>query len=259
MSSEWIVETGADALVSTRVTQFPYYDQVLGRPNWEGHKILDFGGNHGGFLVGAGDRVNHDDYWCMDIVRAALDAGRRQFPQGHFIHYDRYNSEYNPSGTRNLQIPDCGLNYDFILAFSVFTHIHRSELLELVEQLRRMLEPNGVLAFTFTDPSYDTGLSIFPSGRYMTSLLVALKDIYPSLDVEDTLERASQSNWSILIDDKLWVEPDDDLCQQNRQGRELESYCAYYRVEYMASLFPEAKILPPVNEEWQHCGVLGKS
>ena len=56
--------------LSTRQTQFSYFDQMLGGPVWKGRKVLDFGGNVGGFLAGAGDHVDHDDYWCLDLTRA---------------------------------------------------------------------------------------------------------------------------------------------------------------------------------------------
>ena len=54
-------------LVSTRLTQFPYFDELLGRPVWKCRKILDFGGNVGTFLASAGDNVDHEDYWCIDL------------------------------------------------------------------------------------------------------------------------------------------------------------------------------------------------
>ncbi len=247
------------AFISTRISQFSYFDQLLCKPVWKGHKILDFGGSRGGFLVGAGNRVNHQDYWCVDIVQAALDEGRRQFPRAHFLHYDRYNSEFNPSGVRYQPVPDCGVRFDFILAFSVFTHIHQKEIRELVEQLRRLLRLNGILAFTFTDPNYDTGLSIFPSGQYIRRLLKMLQGKFPSLDSEVIIERACQSNWSVLIDDTLYVEPDDDRCHQERQGKPGESYCAFYAADYMASLFPDGEIRLPVRAEWQHCCILRNS
>jgi SAM-dependent methyltransferase len=256
--ASWPIEQGRMALVSTRVTQFPYYDQVLGQPDWRGRKILDFGGNNGGFLAGAGTRIDHGDYWCMDITQEALRDGRRRYPKAHFVHYNRYHSEYNPEGARYEPVPDCGLHFDFILPFSVFTHTHRSELVELVAQLRKMLAPGGRLAFTFTDPSYDTGSPSFPSGRYMLKLLKVLKRTYSSLDVETTYQKACQAKWAVLIDDELWVEPGGNLCQQVRIGRSFESYCAYYSADYMASLFPDAEILSPTGEEWQHCCILGR-
>jgi hypothetical protein len=39
-------------------------------------------------------------------------------------------------------------------------------------------------------------------------------------------------------------------------GKPLESYCSFFTVDYMASLFPDATIHPPVTPEWQHCSVV---
>src|SRR6266853_4657631 len=144
--------------LSTRQTQFSYFNQMLAGPAWKGKRILDFGGNVGGFLVSAGDHVDHGDYWCLDLTQAAIDEGQRSFPRAHFVYYDRYSSYFNLKGVRNLPVPDLGLKFDIILAFSVFTHTHRKEMLELVEQLRSMLVSQGVFAFTFCDPFYDSSL-----------------------------------------------------------------------------------------------------
>ncbi len=58
--------------MSTRRTQFPYFNELLGRPVWKGRKILDFGGNIGTFLESAGESVDHADYWCVDINPAVV-------------------------------------------------------------------------------------------------------------------------------------------------------------------------------------------
>ena len=63
--------------LSMRQTQFSYFDRLLEGPVWNGRKVLDFGGNVGGFLAGASDHVDHDDYWCLDSTQAALDEGRQ--------------------------------------------------------------------------------------------------------------------------------------------------------------------------------------
>ena len=102
-------------LVSTRLTQFPYFDELLGHPVWKGRKILDFGGNVGTFLASAGDNVNHEDYWCIDINPAVVAQGRLTYPRAHFVHFNRYSSQYNPYGKRNQPIPDCGVKFDIIL------------------------------------------------------------------------------------------------------------------------------------------------
>ena len=218
--------------VSGRETQFSYFDQMLESPVWKGGKTLDFGGNIGGFLVGAGNHVDHDDYWCFDLTRGAIEQGRRKFPRAHFVHYNRYSSYFNPDGIRHLPIPDLGVKFDIILAFSVFTHTHRSEMLELVGQLRGMLAPSGVFAFTFCDPGYDTSLSApeLPSGTHVRKILEWEQAKNPSLEIEGMVERARQSKWCLLIDDELYVEPGDELCHQERSGRAGESYCSYFTV-----------------------------
>ena len=243
--------------LSIRQTQFSYFDQVLEDPVWKGRKILDFGGNVGGFLVGAGDHVDHEDYWCLDLTQAAIDEGRRNFPRAHFVFYDRYSSYFNPNGGRNLPVPDLGLKFDIILAFSVFTHAHRKEMLELVEQLRSMLAPQGVFAFTFSDPGYDRSLCdpSLPPGTGVVRMFEWQQE-GPSPQIEGMALAALHPTWCVEVNDELYVEPGSELCQQERWGKPDESYCSYFTPDYMASLFPGATVLPPVSPEWQHCCIL---
>jgi SAM-dependent methyltransferase len=247
--------------VSIRETQFCYFHEVLEDPDWKGSQLLDFGGNIGGFLVGAGDRVNHEDYWCLDLNQDVIEQGGCKFPYAHFCHYNRYSSQYNPHGIRNLPIPDLGLEFDIIVAFSVFTHTHRNEMLELVDQLRSKLATPGVLAFTFTDPSYDRSISDpkLPSGSDVRKILTWQQAAKPSLEIEDLVETARQSTWCLLVDDELHVEPSRELSNQEHQGRPWESYCSYFTVDYMRALFPYAEVVPPVSPEWQHCCILKKT
>ena len=206
--------------ISTRVKQFSYFDHQLGNPIWKDRKILDYGDNVGGFLDGSGDHVNHDDYWCLDVSQLSNEEGSRRFPQAHFVHNDRYSSEYNPTGVHYLSLPDCGVKFDFILAFSVFTHTHQQEMLALVEQLRRMMNPQGVIAFTFCDRSYRRALSnlSLPPGTEVRKQLEFQKAKDPSRETKDMVERAGQSNWCPLIDDTLYVEPSTNRCHQKRSS-----------------------------------------
>lgn len=239
-------------LVSTRRTQFSYFDRQLGSPVWKGRRILDFGGNVGSFLVGGGDHIDHEDYWCIDLNPAVIEEGRRIYPRAHFMHYNRYSSQYNPNGVRYLPVPDCGVEFDIILAFSVFTHTDRSEMVELVGALRSMLTRDGVLAFTFSDPHYDRS----QSDPYAEPGASGVKAHFVSRNGGETVE---QAQWYVRIDDDLYVEPGDHLCHQTRVGKPLESYLSYFTAEYVGSLFPGSRVLPPVSPEWQHCCVLKKT
>jgi SAM-dependent methyltransferase len=144
------VNTFSWNLVSTRLTQFPYFDELLGRPVWKGRKILDFGGNVGTFLESAGDNVDHENYWCVDLNPAVIAHGRSRYPRAHFVHFNRYSSQYNPHGIRHLPVPDCGgVEFDFILAFSVFTHVDQKESRE---------EAHGARACQLEIPAVSEGL-----------------------------------------------------------------------------------------------------
>lgn len=243
--------------ISKRQTQFSYFDQLLEGWDWSGKRILDFGGNVGGFLVGAGDHIDHDDYWCLDPTQDAIERGRSEFPRAHFVFYNRYSSYFNPNGIRNLPVPDLGLKFDIILAFSVFTHTHRNEMLELVEQLRRMLAPQGVLAFTFFDPDYDQSLSdpTLPAGSGVIDMFEPGPAGTGSLEIEAADERQLHAKWCLFVADELYVEPGKELCQQER-AKPGESYCAYFTSAYMKSLFPGATVISPLSSEWQHACIL---
>jgi len=235
--------------ISQRQNQFLYFDELLDHPVWKGSKVLDFGGNVGGFLAGAGDKVDHDDYWCLDVTKAAIEEGQQSFPRAHFVHFNRYSSYFNPDGVPYLTVPDLGLKFDFILAFSVFTHTHEREMLELVRQLRSNLAPEGVLAFTFSDPQYDKSLSN-PELPPRTGILCQFDE------TSDDPRGKMHLGWCVVIDEQVVMEPGDEYCQQKRRGRPGESYCSYFTSSYMTSLFPGAKIRPPVAREWQHCCIL---
>lgn len=235
-------------LVSTRLTQFPYFDELLGHPEWKGRKILDFGGNVGTFLAGAGDKVDHQDYWCIDINPAVVEQGRLTYPRAHFVHFNRYSPQYNPYGKRNQPLPDCGVKFDIILAFSVFTHVDKKEMVELVGALRRMLASDGVLAFTFFEPKFDRSMSDPSLPRGST----VLRNLGP----RGQHEIVKRARWFVLIDDTLYIEPGDALNHQTRRGKPHESYCSFFTAAFVKSLFPGGIIREPVCREWQHCCIL---
>jgi hypothetical protein len=124
-----------------------------------------------------------------------------------------------------------------------------------------MLSPAGVLAFTFTDARYDRSLSDLelPAGSDVRKMLERNRMKNTSRDIDQIVQRAYEAKWCLLIDEELYVEPGDEFSHQQRRGQPDESYCTYYAVDYMASLFPDAKVHPPVSPEWQHCCLFRKT
>jgi hypothetical protein len=215
-----------------KATQFAYFDKQLGHPNWRGKRVLDFGGNKGNLLLDPACTIRHQDYYCLDVIGEAIEEGRKTFPDANFIHYDRYNCSFNPEGVRELPVPDLGVEFDFILAYSVFTHTTFEEMKELVAQLQQR---GRTVAFTFIDPQWNGNL------RWR------LEKHNPQDRVETLLSREMQ--WCSLVNGtELYV---------NSSGvfdfQDCMTYNVYYTEDFMRAQFPNATIEKPVNGEMQHC------
>ncbi len=219
--------------------QFAYFDAQLDQPDWREKRVLDFGGNKGNLLLDPACTIRHENYFCIDVIREAIEEGRKTFPEAKFFHYDRYNCSFNPEGVVDQPAPDLGVEFDFILAYSVFTHTAWEETKELVNQLRARLAPHGVLAFTFIDPHWESGL------RWRL-------EKYNSADrVEELLEKTRDADWCSLVNGTelyvnsagLWDEAPENCI----------TYNVYYTEDFLREQFPGAKIKRPVNGEMQHC------
>jgi SAM-dependent methyltransferase len=224
-------------------TQFAYFDEQLDHPQWNGKLLLDFGGNKGNLLLDPSCWIRQEDYYCLDVVNEAIEEGRRNFPDAHWFRYDRYNRSFNPEGVRDLPVPDLGVRFDFILAYSVFTHTTFDEMKDLVAQLEAFLAPAGTLAFTFIDPHWRSNL------RWRLEKSNAA-------NVDELIEEADKADWCSLINgSELFVNSsgpwalNPDSCA---------TYNVYYSEQFLRREFPRAAIGAPVNDEMQHCVILRK-
>jgi methyltransferase family protein len=227
-------------------TQFAYFDQQLDRPDWAGELVLDFGGNKGNLLCDPSCTIARANYYCVDVIGEAIEEGRRTFPDAHWIHYDRYNRSFNPGGVRDLPVPDLGLRFDFILAYSVFTHTTFEETRDLLVQLEALLAPAGSLAFTFVDPNWNRNLEWrVQKGRGLDGLAV-----------EGLLAKAKDAEWCSLVNGhELYVNSSGPW---NLSSEMCATYNVYYTEKFLRQQFPRADVRAPVNNEMQHCAILRK-
>lgn len=225
-----------------KATQFAYFDRQLDHPDWRGKRVLDFGGNKGNLLLDPACTIRHDDYYCLDVIGDAIGEGRKNFPEAHFLHYDRYNCSFNPEGVRDLPVPDLGVEFDFILAYSVFTHTTFAEMQELIEQLQQRLAPGGALAFTFIDPHWNDNL------RWR------LVKRNPAERVGTLLAQSRDAQWCALVNGiELYVESSGVF---DFQAQDCVTYNVYYTEDFMNEQFPDGTIKKPVVDEMQHCCIL---
>ena len=242
--------------LSTKTGQFTYFSLQLGNSDWRGKYVLDFGGNVGNMLRDPNSTIDEDRYWCVDVVRESIESGKVAFPRARWVFYDRYCFFFNPQGNSHLKLPEIAQSFDYIVAYSVFTNTSRTDMLELVEQLKRLLSAGGALAFTFIDPHYRSWPGQYDGNNLRWRLereifLENEKGNTLDLDVDDLIERARHAPWFVLVNgEDLYLETEVMRVYEPDQQR---TYHTFYSVEYMRSLFPEATILPPANDEMQHC------
>jgi SAM-dependent methyltransferase len=253
--------------------QFSYFDTQLGHPDWRGKVVLDFGGNQGNLLDHPESPIGERDYWCLDVSQDALRAGQRRHPEAHWVFYDRYNFQYNPTGIAGLPIPDLHQAFDLILAYSVFTHLPSREALDLIGCLEGQLSAGGRLAFTFLDPHYEpdyrdgdsSPVECFyrvPSrqreigpGRNLEWRLRRRGDFNAVLDVDAMSERGKRARWCTLANEELYVDQDGPATPPAKCGNLYE---VFYTAHFLESLFPGAEIRPPVKPSRHHCCIIRK-
>ncbi len=227
-------------------TQFAYFDEQLDHPDWSDKLVLDFGGNKGNLLRDPSCVIAHENYYCLDVIGDAIEEGRRAFPDARFVHYDRYNRSFNPEGVVDLTVPDPGVRFDFILAYSVFTHTMFEEMKELVAQLEALLAPGGRLAFTFIDPHWNANLEwrMRRGGGLGGSR------------AGDALAQAEAADWCALVNGtELYVNSSGPW---NLSAETCATYNVFYTERFLRREFPRAEVRPPVNDEMQHCAILRK-
>jgi SAM-dependent methyltransferase len=226
-----------------KATQFAYFNEQLDHPEWRDKLVLDFGGNKGNLLLDANCTISHANYYCLDVIRDAVETGRETFPDAHWFYYDRYNRSFNPEGVIDLPVPDLGVRFDFILAYSVFTHTTFEEMKDHVAQLQTLLAPGGTLAFTFIDP------------HYRENLRWRLEKSRAS-DIERLVDEAAQADWCSLVNGaELYVNNNGPW---SIDSQNCATYNVFYSEQFFRRVFPRARVEPPVNGEMQHCAILRK-
>jgi hypothetical protein len=144
----------------------------------------------------------------------------------------------------------------------VFTNTPETDMLELVDQLEGLVAKNGALAFTFIDPNYFSWPGEYDGDNFEWRLdreiqLESERGNTLNLDKENLKKRVRDANWFMFVNaNDLYIESED----LRSYPREEQQTCHTFHTEkYMKTLFPRATILPPVNDEMQHCCVIRKS
>ncbi|HKE59531.1 MAG TPA: class I SAM-dependent methyltransferase [Pyrinomonadaceae bacterium] len=229
---------------------------------WSGKDVLDFGGNIGNILRDPAATIDEERYWCLDVVKDSIEHGKVSFPKAHWRFYNRYSFFFNPHGVPQLPLPDLGQKFDYIVAYSVFSNTTPTDMLQLVKQLEGLLTSDGTLAFTFIDPYHFSWPGQYRGNNFQwrldRELELAQEGGYDlNLDTAGLTKKAQNADWLLLVNaDDLYIETE----ELHPYEPDAQRTChAFYTPRFMKNLFPKATILPPVNNEMQHCCVIRKS
>jgi SAM-dependent methyltransferase len=245
-----VAEQRARQSLSGSRGRFHYFDQQLDYPDWSGKVVLDFGGNEGTVLLDHNCQIRPENYYCVDVLKDALEVGRKRFPQAHWIHFDCYNRSFNPKGVVGLKLPDLDIKFEYILAFSVFTHTTLEEMHSLVDGLQSRLAPGGALAFTFMDPHYTPAYDAYGVNNLRWRLENANRGERPSL-IDKLVKQSYGAAWlSVVNDSELFVNSN-GVWPNGTQT--CKNYEVFYTVEFLQREFPRAVIRPPSYGHSQHC------
>jgi len=231
--------------------QFEYFNEQLDYPDWSGKLVLDFGGNHGNLLRDPLCAIRQENYYCLDVISDAIEEGRETFPDAHWFHYDRYNCSFNPEGVVDLPVPDLGVKFDVILAYSVFTHTTFVEMQDLLAQLEACLAPGGTLAFTFVDPHWRSWPESYDGNNLKWRL-----EKSDGLNPDRVAAESSDAEWCSLVNGADLYLNSSGVWSANSGA--CATYNVFYTAAFLRKQFPRLAIRPPVNGEMQHCAILRK-
>jgi hypothetical protein len=244
----------AAPFISRKAGQYAYFAQQFGDRDWQTKNVLDFGGNIGNILRDPGSTVDPRRYWCLDVVEESIAQGRARFPDGHWQFYDRHCFFFNPHGVRGLPLPDLGVKFDYIVAYSVFTNTSLTDMLEMVPQLESMLAYGGALAFTYIDAAYRPWDDY--AGTNFEWRLNREGGELSSPRSREMIRQALAAEWCILVNGtELFVETD-EIGHYPPEAQ--QSHHTFYSTPYMQKLFPHGSMQEPVGQEMQHCCVIRK-
>jgi cyclopropane fatty-acyl-phospholipid synthase-like methyltransferase len=122
-------------------------------------RVVDIGCSWGYLALALANLLHQQGaYLGIEVQAAAVAWARERLAwlgqNFQFVHLDIHNDFYNPSGTTprgRVRLPVADGWADVVMAGSVFTHMQPDGVQSYFAELRRILRPGGVAAFSYLD------------------------------------------------------------------------------------------------------------
>ncbi len=125
-------------------------------------RVLEIGCGWGALGLGLLNLIEDPgSYLGLDIQQQAIAWGLENIAplnaRFSFKHLDVANSRYNPNGSISHDRVDLPLDsdsVDLVFLSSVFTHMRREGIEHYLKEIRRLLRPGGIVAFSYFNSSF---------------------------------------------------------------------------------------------------------
>lgn len=116
-------------------------------------RLLDLGCGPGRLLIGLlREHVEFASYLGVDVDPAAVEwAGanlQARRPRIAFERVDVLNERYNRDGTSAVRLPVADRSRDVVTLFSVFSHMRLADVAQNLDEIARVLAPDGKVVLT---------------------------------------------------------------------------------------------------------------
>jgi len=224
------MEQFKDYLQPDNKNLFQVFSSSMLNIDWHNVSILDYGCNQGNYLNSARGYIDTTKYIGADIMLKSIMTATNIHTDCKFLHYNKWHQAWNPNGEKNLNLSNVpmGEKFDVILCYSVFTHTTFEQTKHELEDLKKLLNPNGIILFTIWSKE------IFPMFNKW------LLERYDNVSAIYSLQCAKFAYW--IDTSRLVIDTDDYISNQ------AESFNTFYDLEWFKKNTGAMHLGTPANQ-----------
>lgn len=199
---------------------------------WKNVSILDYGCNQGNYITSAKNFIDHNKYLGVDLIDSSITLAKQRYPNYNFQLYNKWHQAYNPTGNKGTKIYDIiDEKFDVIVAYSVFTHNTFNQMEEELTDLKRLLNPGGIILFTVWRAEMFAAFYEFEFNKY---------ENIPVVDCN----RITYDKFAYWIDSSNLITDNLEFCPTN-----CKQFNSYYNLEWLTKKVSSIKYLgKPVGQ-----------
>ena len=150
----WLRDVGGSDFKRTGAEFLRYFIEIAHlRPE---ARVLEIGCGSGRMALPLSRYLQDGTYTGIDITPQSIAWCQRhisrRYPLFTFVHADLYNKRYNPDGklhANSYTFPFADRTFDFVFLTSVFTHLLPADATHYLQEIARLLAPQGNALLTF--------------------------------------------------------------------------------------------------------------